>query len=268
MSDPKTEIYYTWREHATVEGETEPRLLVPWSDPDEYEYPADGIFDTIEAAGAYRDNLLEGYDEDDDTYKEAMKWVLCRETLSPVRKVHDRMLKGLTELDPKKCMVSVNFVVDIDDPDKAEDIVRHSTAFDCVGASPKITHGLLAFSTTLDEFIGALTKSDKTHKKAVDIATWLEGQDVDMADLDDMVHDAASSGASSVNNSSLEEQVEYLLEQGFDEVAIMRAVEPVVGTFAKKCKFCSKDVSTRLARYHQDAPVCESCWDERLRSTE
>ena len=65
-----TETYYCWKDYDTVEGEDRPRLLTPWSDPMEYEYAANGIFDTKEEALQWKDEVAP--DED---------WVLCVSTL-------------------------------------------------------------------------------------------------------------------------------------------------------------------------------------------
>ena len=47
---PKTEKWYVWREHKTVEGEETPRLLMPWSDEEVYEHPMNWQFETIAEA--------------------------------------------------------------------------------------------------------------------------------------------------------------------------------------------------------------------------
>jgi hypothetical protein len=71
---PPAEHWYCWRELKSVEGESRPRLLVPWSDPHEYEFPMDWIFRTQkEALKAKRETAPEE------------NWVLVRMTLTPVR---------------------------------------------------------------------------------------------------------------------------------------------------------------------------------------
>lgn len=45
------------------------------------------------------------------------------------------------------------------------------------------------------------------------------------AHLDDLVHETASVMASNINNGGLEEQVEYLLEQGIPEESIFAEFE-------------------------------------------
>lgn len=67
------EVHYVWKELATVEGETEPRLLTPWGDPMAYEDPFDYLFDTVEAAREQKKE--QAADED---------WVLCMESLTRV----------------------------------------------------------------------------------------------------------------------------------------------------------------------------------------
>jgi len=72
----KTEQYFTWREYVQVEGEDSPRLLVPWSDPNKYEFPFDFLYASEDAA---REGL-EIFGAQDD----AKEWVLCKLTLEPV----------------------------------------------------------------------------------------------------------------------------------------------------------------------------------------
>lgn len=73
MTKP-TEIYYIWQEWATVDGESEPRLLTPWADPDEYEFPFDFLFDSPEAAIIGKKEW-EAEEED---------WILCKMTIEPM----------------------------------------------------------------------------------------------------------------------------------------------------------------------------------------
>lgn len=70
----KTETWYCWRELATVEGEDEPRLLVPWSNPNEYEQSFDFLFETQEEAHETR----EAYGAEDED------WLLVKMTLEVV----------------------------------------------------------------------------------------------------------------------------------------------------------------------------------------
>ena len=72
----KTEQYFTWREYVQVEGEDSPRLLVPWSDPNTYEFPFDFLYESEDSA---RGGL-----EDFGAQDEAEGWVLCKLTLEPV----------------------------------------------------------------------------------------------------------------------------------------------------------------------------------------
>jgi hypothetical protein len=59
--------HYTWR----TEWEDGPSLVVPCSNPNDYEYPADGIFSTVDEAIRYRDEWIEdGHD--------CTEWVLVK----------------------------------------------------------------------------------------------------------------------------------------------------------------------------------------------
>jgi hypothetical protein len=76
MKKPTTatpEIWYTWKELVTPEGEDTPRLLTPWADPMVYEYEFDYIFPTEEDA---RKAKAEQAPEED--------WILVKETLEPL----------------------------------------------------------------------------------------------------------------------------------------------------------------------------------------
>lgn len=73
MLTPTIEYWYCWREFSTAEGEHFPRLLVPWSDPDVYEHPADGLFETEEDAQNWKLDLA--------PYEE---WILCRLAVEPM----------------------------------------------------------------------------------------------------------------------------------------------------------------------------------------
>ncbi len=85
----KSTKYYVWRILATVEGETEPRLLIPNSDPDEHEYPMDMQFDTVELA--YQG--LVDYGVEDQAVEE--EWVLCTEELTPINKIDPTLVPEL-----------------------------------------------------------------------------------------------------------------------------------------------------------------------------
>ncbi len=76
---PAAEEWYSWREFAIVEGESEPRLLVPWSDPMQYEYAADGIFKSVEEAIAWRDEQIRELED-----SSLLNWILCKVSLTPV----------------------------------------------------------------------------------------------------------------------------------------------------------------------------------------
>lgn len=71
--DIPSESYFTWREFVKVDGEATPRLIIPWSDPDEYENDAGGLFNTEKEANEWKNEFAP--DED---------WVLVFLTLSPL----------------------------------------------------------------------------------------------------------------------------------------------------------------------------------------
>jgi len=75
IEDDKVESWYVWREHKTVEGEETPRLLIPWANPDIYEYPMDWQFKTIAEAEEAKSEFAP--DED---------WYLVLETLEVVKR--------------------------------------------------------------------------------------------------------------------------------------------------------------------------------------
>lgn len=70
---PKIETYYQWKQFDTVEGEKEPRLLTPWADPDQYEWPMDWMFETIKQAK-----------EAKSEYAPYENWVLVKVVITPV----------------------------------------------------------------------------------------------------------------------------------------------------------------------------------------
>ena len=47
---PTSETRYMWKEYIKTEGDDHPRLITPWSDPFEHEFPMDWMFDTPAAA--------------------------------------------------------------------------------------------------------------------------------------------------------------------------------------------------------------------------
>jgi len=69
MAEHKTEEWYCWRELVVPDGETEPRLLVPWADPHLYEWAMDWRFPTPEDAHLTKADLAP---------KEG--WLLVKET--------------------------------------------------------------------------------------------------------------------------------------------------------------------------------------------
>jgi hypothetical protein len=72
-SKPKTEVWYCWMEYATVEGEKQPRLLLPWGNPFKYEFPFDFLYKS--KAAARKAKQEQAPDED---------WVLCKKTIEAV----------------------------------------------------------------------------------------------------------------------------------------------------------------------------------------
>ena len=74
-ADEDGEAWYTWRVLGTVEGEETQRLLVPWSDPHQYEFAFDFLYKTPEQA---REGL-KTMGAEDDAHEEG--WILCHMTL-------------------------------------------------------------------------------------------------------------------------------------------------------------------------------------------
>lgn len=70
---PPRQECYVWRELATVEGETSPQLLTPWSDPMVYEYSANWQFIDAESAEKWKEETAP--DEE---------WWLCKVTTTPL----------------------------------------------------------------------------------------------------------------------------------------------------------------------------------------
>lgn len=77
MTTPKTTVHYAWREFKTPYGEVEPRLLIPWGDPQEYEFAFDFIFDTPEEARECKASDGFGPSSEED-------WVLVKVTIEVV----------------------------------------------------------------------------------------------------------------------------------------------------------------------------------------
>lgn len=89
MTKPKKETWYCYKEFKTVEGyEKEgPRLLTPWSNPHEHEFPFDYIYETPEKARQGLITMANLEDESDEGVEEFLAqegWVLCRMTLEPI----------------------------------------------------------------------------------------------------------------------------------------------------------------------------------------
>jgi hypothetical protein len=76
---PPREEWFCWKEYDAVlatdelPGDVTPRLLTPWSDPYEHEFPMDGLFKTPDEARASKRELAPNEN-----------WVLCKLILEPV----------------------------------------------------------------------------------------------------------------------------------------------------------------------------------------
>jgi hypothetical protein len=82
---PPPEVWYCWREKNSVEDEDGPRLLIPWADPQQYEFPFDFIYETPEKAIAgLRDMTAAHETSDHEDPLETDSWILCKMTLEPV----------------------------------------------------------------------------------------------------------------------------------------------------------------------------------------
>ena len=75
------EVWYCWRELATVEGEDEPRLLVPVLDPYEFETLWDYVYETREEALEGRQTAFE---TEVDEVEAIQDWKLVKMTLEVV----------------------------------------------------------------------------------------------------------------------------------------------------------------------------------------
>lgn len=69
-----SEVWYTWKQQAKVDGTDEVRLLTPWANPRMHEFPFNLLFKTPDAA-------RKGLVEEGDPYA---GWVLCKMTLEVV----------------------------------------------------------------------------------------------------------------------------------------------------------------------------------------
>jgi hypothetical protein len=87
----------------------------------------------------------------------------------------------------------------------------------------------------------------------------------------DELHSAAEDAASDINNSGLEAQVRFLVEQlgESDAEAHIRALaeENDTDPATVTCKFCREQVPARTAYRHDGGYVGECCWDDRLNAT-
>jgi hypothetical protein len=89
MPAPTKEVWYCWKQFAPVEGceDEGHRLLTPWGDPSEHEFPFDFIYDSPDKARAGAASMLnvpEDWDFDEFMAEEYPSWVLCRMTLEPI----------------------------------------------------------------------------------------------------------------------------------------------------------------------------------------
>jgi hypothetical protein len=81
-TEPTTETWFCWKEFVPVEGDDgRPRLLTPWSDPMEHEFP----FDFLAYTEAEAEELLDNFDARDEA--DETGWVLVKMTLEPIRRV-------------------------------------------------------------------------------------------------------------------------------------------------------------------------------------
>lgn len=86
MRKPKKEVWYCWKEFIKPESCVEGiltifRLITPWANPDEYEFPADFLFKTRKKALEWKKENAENED-----------WYLVRKTLEPIE-----FVEGVTE---------------------------------------------------------------------------------------------------------------------------------------------------------------------------
>lgn len=70
---PPSEKWYCWKEYEKCDDDETCRLLTPWADPYQYEFPMDWIFSTPKEAIESKAEVAP--DE---------KWVLVKMTLEPV----------------------------------------------------------------------------------------------------------------------------------------------------------------------------------------
>lgn len=84
----KTETYYCWKVYTKIEDELEPRLITPWADPRQHEFPFHFLADTPEKAYELLDTF--------GAYDEAMEegWVLCKMALDPIEVADDGWPSG------------------------------------------------------------------------------------------------------------------------------------------------------------------------------
>lgn len=75
-----SETHFQWLDPEAFKG----RLIVPRSNPREYEQQADLLFDTKRAANDWRDEELEAWADDPKELAYIIRWVLCRRTVEVV----------------------------------------------------------------------------------------------------------------------------------------------------------------------------------------
>jgi len=159
------------------------------------------------------------------------------------------------------------FLVDDDDPEVARGIVRNSTAFDCVGASPRIRDGRIFAVASEEEYLGAKPPPDFSDQ-AAEIAHWFTTKEVVSEYLDEAIHGEKGREGSAVNNADLAEQVEYLLGRNWSEhdicVAVMGEASHI--DLVVECGSCRRATSKRVAEVKGKGPgvrrwQCPDCDD-------
>ncbi len=73
----QSETWLVWRVLGTFDDAPYERLVIPRSDPHEYEYPLDGLFETV-------DEAVKNLEMHGVPREEAETLILCRETVTPL----------------------------------------------------------------------------------------------------------------------------------------------------------------------------------------
>jgi hypothetical protein len=82
---PGKEEWYMWKEIVQFDDEPQPRFITPRSNPMEYEYPVDLLFETATKAVAWLEEERETVAElDAEAEDDTEAWVLVRVTLERV----------------------------------------------------------------------------------------------------------------------------------------------------------------------------------------